>query len=283
MTDSAESRADLHSHTTASDGRLTSYQLIAAAAQRGIRVLAVTDHDTTAAHDEARKSASELGVGFIAGVEITCEAAGGEVHLLGLGVDSACERLQQLCREMQVRRLDRFKEMHARLQAAGVTFDLPPTQPGTSPSRPVMARALVAAGRAGSEDEAFARYLRKGRPGYVPHRREPVGTAIEAVQGAGGVAILAHPGLYPDGDAAIEDARRHGLDGIECLHPDHDEIHVQRYMKIARKHGMLVSGGADYHGPGHARSHFFGKRFCPADEFIRLQMAMAGRSSRTSL
>lgn len=283
MPDSAESRADLHSHTTASDGRLTPRELMAAAAQRGIRHLAVTDHDTTAAHEEARRAASELGVGFIAGVEITCEAAGGEVHLLGLGVDSASERLQALCREMQMRRLDRFREMHARLQAVGLVFDLPPTPPGTAPSRPVMARALVAAGHAASEDEAFARYLRKGRPGYVPHRRESVGVAIQAVQEAGGVAMLAHPGLYPDGDAAIEDARRQGLDGIECLHPDHEEIHVQRYLKIARKHGLLISGGADYHGPGHARSHCFGKRFCPADEFIRLQMAMAGRSSRTSL
>ena len=277
------SRADLHSHTTASDGSLSPRELMQSAAQRGVLHLAITDHDTTAAHAEARAAALELNIGFIPGVEITCESAGTEVHLLGLGIDGTNASLQALCGEMQNRRVARFEEMYRNLVNTGLRFELPVMARGLSPSRPLMARALVKAGLASDLEEAFARYLRKGRPGYVPHRREPVKTAIDAVHAAGGVAILAHPGLYVNSDETISEAIASGADGLECVHPDHDEQRTQRFTARARKLGLLISGGADYHGPGHARSHLFGKRFCPHDEFIRLQMAMAGRSNRHSL
>jgi hypothetical protein len=281
MTDSV--RADLHSHTTASDGLLSPSELVALAKKRGVTHLAVTDHDTTTAHAEAAWAASQAGIAFIPGIEITCEAAGTEVHMLGLGVDSANDGLQALSLEMQRRRTARFAEMHARLVAHGLKFELPQIPAGVSPSRPALARAIAAAGFAADEEEAFARYLRKGRPGFLPNRREPVRTAIEAVHGAGGVAILAHPGLYPNSEACIDEAITGGADGIECVHPDHDDAKIEKYTRRARRQGLLISGGADFHGVAHARAHYFGKRFCPPDEFIKLQMAMAGRSSRTSL
>jgi len=275
--------ADLHSHSTASDGTLSQRELFKTAFERGVKHLALTDHDTTSGHAQARAAASEFGIEFIPGVEITCEAAGTEVHLLGLGIDASNAALQELCVEMQRRRIRRFADMHALLVAHGLKLDLPQIPAGVSPSRPALARAIVAAGHATSEDEAFARYLRKGRPGFLPNRREPIKSAVEAIHGAGGIAILAHPGLYPNDGACIDEAIASGADGLECVHPDHDEIHVQRYTARARKLGLLISGGADFHGFGHARSHFFGKKFCPPDEFIRLQMAMTGRSERISL
>ncbi|CAG0960348.1 5'-3' exoribonuclease [Planctomycetaceae bacterium] len=277
------SYADLHSHTTASDGTLAPRDLLKTAFERGVRHLALTDHDTTSGHAEASAAAAEFGIDFIPGVEITCEAAGTEVHLLGLGVNSANAGLQELCLEMQRRRSKRFADMHALLLAHGLRFELPLIPAGVSPSRPALARAIVAAGHAASEDEAFARYLRKGRPGFLPNRREPIKSAVDAIHGAGGIAILAHPGLYPNDSACIDEAIAAGADGLECVHPDHDEVHVQRYTTRARKLGLLISGGADFHGFGHPRSHFFGKKFCPSDEFIRLQMAMSGRSERKSL
>ena len=275
--------ADLHSHTTASDGTLAPRELLKTAFERGVKHLALTDHDTTSGHAEARAAAAEFGVGFIPGVEITCEAAGTEVHLLGLGIDAANDGLQRLCVEMQKRRLTRYHDMHGLLVAHGLKFELPPIPAGVSPSRPALARAMVAAGFAADEEEAFARYLRKGRPGFLPNRREPIKSAVDAIHGAGGIAMLAHPGLYPNSDACIDEAIAAGADGLECVHPDHDETRTQRYTTRARKLGLLISGGADFHGFGHPRSHFFGKKFCPPDEFIRLQMAMAGKSQRTSL
>lgn len=280
---SAPTHADLHSHTTASDGTLCPRELFKTAFERGVKHLALTDHDTTAGHEEARAAAAEFGVGFIPGVEITCEAAGTEVHLLGLGVDSHNAGLQRLCLEMQQRRIKRFADMHSLLTAHGLKFDLPAIPAGVSPSRPALARAIVAAGFAANEEEAFARYLRKGRPGFLPNRREPIKAAVGAIHGAGGVAILAHPGLYPNDGACIDEAIAAGADGIECIHPDHNDTQVERYTARARKLGLLISGGADFHGFGHARSHFFGRKFCPPDEFIRLQMAMQGRSDRTTL
>jgi hypothetical protein len=226
--------------------------------------------------------AERLGVRLIPGVEITCEAAGTEVHLLGLGIDLANSELRALCETMQARRHERFAKMHLQLEAAGVRFELPRMPEGMSLARPAMARLLVERGFAPDMEEAFARFLRKGCPGFVPHRRESVQRAIEAVHAAGGVAVLAHPGIYRNSEECIEDAAGSGVDGIECWHPDHDEARTRKLEQLARRRGWLLSGGADYHGPGHARSHWFGKKLCPPNEAHRI-VAAATRSSRHEL
>lgn len=269
---------DLHSHSTRSDGAFAPARLVEEAAARGVTTLALTDHDTTAGLDEAEAAAQEHGLEFVAGVEITCECAGTEVHLLGLGIDRLNPKLQRICTDVQERRRERFFEMVARLRAHGVPLSTEGVEDGVSLARPYLARLLVQQGKVAGYQEAFERYLRRGRPGFVDHSRIRIEGAIEAIQAAGGVAVIAHPGLYRNGDEVVFEARKLGLDGIECHHSDHNHDVSQHYVSLARKLELLVSGGADFHGPEHARSKFFGKRGCPNDDFERMKDALAARA-----
>lgn len=269
---------DLHSHSTRSDGAFAPARLVEEAAARGVTTLALTDHDTTAGLDEAEAAAQEYGLEFVPGVEITCECAGTEVHLLGLGIDRLNPKLQRICADVQERRRERFFEMVARLRAHGVPLSTEGVEDGVSLARPYLARLLVQQGKVAGYQEAFERYLRRGRPGFVDHSRIRIEGAIEAIQAAGGVAVIAHPGLYRNGDEVVFEARKLGLDGIECHHSDHNHDVSQHYVSLARKLELLVSGGADFHGPEHARSKFFGKRGCPNDDFERMKEALAARA-----
>jgi predicted metal-dependent phosphoesterase TrpH len=269
---------DLHSHSTRSDGAFAPARLVAEAAARGVTTLALTDHDTTAGLGEAEAAAQEHGIGFVPGVEITCECAGTEVHLLGLGIDRLNPKLQRICTDVQQRRRKRFFEMVERLRAHGVPLSTEGVEDGVSLARPYLARLLVQQGKVAGYQEAFERYLRRGRPGFVDHSRIRIEGAIEAIQDAGGVAVIAHPGLYRNGDEVVFEARKLGLDGIECHHSDHNHDVSQHYVSLARKLELLVSGGADFHGPEHARSKFFGRRGCPADDFERMKEALAARA-----
>lgn len=269
---------DLHSHSTRSDGAFAPARLVEEAAARGVTTLALTDHDTTAGLDEAEAAAQEHGLEFVPGVEITCECAGTEVHLLGLGIDRLNPKLQRICADVQERRRERFFEMVARLRAHGVPLSTEGVEDGVSLARPYLARLLVQQGKVAGYQEAFERYLRRGRPGFVDHSRIRIEGAIEAIQAAGGVAVIAHPGLYRNGDEVVFEARKLGLDGIECHHSDHNHDVSQHYVSLARKLELLVSGGADFHGPEHARSKFFGKRGCPNDDFERMKDALAARA-----
>lgn len=269
---------DLHSHSTASDGAFAPARLLQEAASRGVTTLALTDHDTTAGLDEAEAAAREHGIDFVPGVEMTCLCAGTEVHLLGLGIDRLNHTLAQLCGDVQLRRRKRFFAMVEKLRAHGVPLSTETVEDGVSLARPYLARLLVQQGKVGSHQEAFERYLRKGMPGFVEHTLIPISRAIEAIQTASGVAVMAHPGLYRNGDECIYEAKQQGLDGIECYHSDHNHDTSKHYVSLARKLGLLVSGGADFHGPEHARSKYFGKRGCPPEEFERMQKALAARA-----
>lgn len=269
---------DLHSHSTRSDGAFAPARLVEEAATRGVTTLALTDHDTTAGLDEAEAAAQQHGLELVPGVEITCECAGTEVHLLGLGIDRLNPKLQRVCADVQERRRERFFEMVARLRAHGVPLSTEGVEDGVSLARPYLARLLVQQGKVAGYQEAFERYLRRGRPGFVDHSRIRIEGAIEAIQAAGGVAVIAHPGLYRNGDEVVFEARKLGLDGIECHHSDHNHDVSQHYVSLARKLELLVSGGADFHGPEHARSKFFGRRGCPNDDFERMKEALAARA-----
>jgi 3',5'-nucleoside bisphosphate phosphatase len=270
---------DLHSHSTASDGSFPPARLVEEAAKRGITTLALTDHDTIAGLDEAETAASAHGIEFVPGVEFTVNCAGTEVHMLGLGVDRRDRRLLALCAEIQEKRRRRFFDMVDKLRMSSVPVKTESVGHGVSLARPFLARLLVEQGFATGYQDAFQKYLRKGGPAYVGHRRTPIKRAIEAVHGAGGVAIIAHPGLYRNGDEVIYEAARLGLDGIEAYHSDHDHDKTEHYLALSRKLNLLVSGGADFHGPDHARSRLFGKKTCPAHEFERLTAAISARLS----
>jgi predicted metal-dependent phosphoesterase TrpH len=269
---------DLHSHSTVSDGSFAPARLIEEAAARGVTTLALTDHDSTNGLDEAQAAADVHGIELVPGVEITCECAGTEVHLLGLGVDRHNTTLQGLCTDVQERRRSRFYEMVDRLRAHGVPLSTEGVEDRVSLARPYLARLLVQQGKATTYQDAFERYLKKGCPGYVEHDTIKIERAIRAIQAAGGVAVIAHPGLYRNGDEVVYEAAKLGLDGVECHHSDHNHDVTQHYVSLARKLKLLVSGGADFHGPEHARGKFFGKRGCPVDEFERMQATLALRA-----
>ncbi|MBK8205949.1 MAG: PHP domain-containing protein [Planctomycetes bacterium] len=271
---------DLHSHSTCSDGSFAPARLFEEAHSRGVTTLALTDHDTVAGLDEAEAAAKRLGIEFVPGVEFTVTCADSEVHLLGLGIDRRNPALVALCGEIQVRRRRRFFDMVDKLRAAGVPLKTDDVQDGVSLARPYLARMLVEQGHASGHQDAFQKYLRKGGVAFVAHRVTPISRAIEAIHSAGGAAIVAHPALYRNGDEVVNAAVELGADGIECYHSDHNHDVQNHYLARARKQKLLVSGGADFHGPDHARSHMFGKRSCPLDEYERVMDALAARAQK---
>lgn len=242
--------ADLHLHTRYSDGTYTSEDLVEAAKWHGLSLIALTDHDTLEGCSEVEAAAAKVGIRFVVGTEVTAELHGREIHILGYLVDPACESLSQELGKAQVIRQNRVREMVARLQSQGipleaeVVFEMAKCN---APGRPHVARALVQAGHCGSLDEAFERFLKKDRPGWVPKDKMPASKAVDLIHQAGGLAVLAHPGLNHD-DSLVAKLKAFGLDGLECFHPKHGPSAVARYQAMARDLGLLVTGGSDCHG-----------------------------------
>jgi predicted metal-dependent phosphoesterase TrpH len=274
---------DLHLHTTVSDGRLSPQDLVRLAAASGVTVMAVTDHDTTAALSSARACAGPLGVELVSGIEITAVDDEQDVHVLGYFLDESCEELQTFLEKQRDARLARVRAIGTRLDALGLPVDLTTLLEaasrthGQSLGRPQVARALVAAGHATDVREAFDRWLGRGRPGFVPREGAPAATVIDSIHRARGLASLAHPGpTLPD--ARLRALRDHGLDAVEVHHPDHDGPTVERLRDLAGRLGLLVTGGSDFHGdPGHGRAPGFVS--LPAGAWARLaeaRMRLAG-------
>jgi predicted metal-dependent phosphoesterase TrpH len=263
---------DLHMHTSASDGLCTPSELVARVEAAGIRVMAVTDHDTTAAVPEAAALAAARGIGFVPGIEITSVHDGHDVHVLGYFADAESPRLTALLQAVRDARAERAREIAGRLARAGVPIDvdalLDPAEAraGRSIARPRIARALVEAGHVASIAEAFDRFLSEGRPAFVPHRGPTPAAVVEAVRAAGGMAVLAHPGTT-DRDGLVPVLVSAGLSALEAYHSAHDAATTDRYLAFARQHGLAVTGGSDFHGPGARRSEFFGRVALPPREF----------------
>lgn len=244
---------DLHTHTTASDGRCTPPELVARAAAAGVRVLSVTDHDTTAGCDQAAAACASAGIEFVHGIEITAVVGGSDVHVLGYFIDTRSAALATFLDAQRRNRIDRVREMIGRLAPHGIQLDAEAIlAPGLADSskavgRPWIARALVAGGYVADSNEAFARWLQRGRPAFVP-RIGPLPEAVFThIHDAGGVASLAHP-VQVRHDEWIPGFADAGLDALEAYHSDHDLAATRRYVATAERLGLLVSGGSDYHG-----------------------------------
>jgi predicted metal-dependent phosphoesterase TrpH len=247
--------ADLHLHTRYSDGTYTPAELVSAAHGVGLAEIALTDHDTLDGCDEVKTLAAEAGIGFIPGTEITAELDGRELHILGYFVDAQHPDLARELRAAQDIRRKRVKDMVARLNARAIPLSVDAVLElanCSAPGRPHVARALVAAGFCSSLDEAFERFLKKDRPGWVPKRKMSAARALELIHAAGGVAVMAHPGLNHD-DRMVSRLARMGVDGLECHHPKHGPAAVARYEEMARELGLVVTGGSDCHGMSKAR------------------------------
>lgn len=275
----SDPRADLHTHTTASDGRLSPPGLVEKAALRGLAALSITDHDTIAAYPTARLAAERYGIELIPGVELSAPIEGHDVHLLGYGFDLAHAGLRAHLARYRTQRLERAEEMVARLGALGapVALDRVLTLAGGGAvGRPHVARALLEAGHVETVQDAFVRFLGDGGPAAVPKGTASPEELIALVHDAGGVCVLAHPGAWitPDVFARLLAA---GLDGVEVIHPAHDEVLVEYWRIVARRHGLIETGGSDYHGFREDEEERFGAYTVPAAALERLRRAEGRR------
>lgn len=272
---------DLHLHTTASDGRCTPGELIDRAAEAALGVLAVTDHDTTAAVDEVRQLAAGRDIEAISGIEITALDEGRDLHILGYFLDPRHEPLDRFLAAQRAARLARAEAIGDRLAALGMPIDLGPlfaraaADSRRSIGRPLIARAMVDAGYVANTREAFDRWLAAGCPAFVARSGAPPEVVIGIIHEAGGLASLAHPGKLGR-EPRLAPLAGAGLDAIEVFHPDHDAALVDRYLAVAREHELLVTGGSDFHGdPAHGLEP--GSVTLPAVEFERLRRAAHDR------
>ncbi|MBM7094320.1 MULTISPECIES: PHP domain-containing protein [Alteribacter] len=251
-------KADLHMHSTYSDGGYDPLELVEKCARGGLTVIALTDHDTTGGLEAAQKQARKHGIRFVPGIELSTRAKGGRsVDILGYNFRPEDEAFQETIAYYRSMRKGRMEEMIQKCQSAGMDIewsDILPHVTGHTYSRPHMAKALVDKGYAKTVKDAFDKYIGYGRPVYVPKKEELTPEeAISVLQKAGGIAVVAHPVFYDIDDQIEEWAKDAGLDGVEVYHRDHSEKAIERFSslcdKIERESGrkMLRTGGSDFH------------------------------------
>jgi len=247
---------DLHAHSTASDGTVRPAEVVRIAKRIGLRAIALTDHDTLDGIEEAATEARHLGIEFVPGCEISLDGAPGTFHMVGLLVDPADRDLRERLDFVRVGREARNAGMVEKLGTLGIRVtveEVAAEAGGDVVGRPHFARVLVKRGIVRDFREAFERFLGKGRAAYVERDRLPLAEAIGAIRGAGGVAVLAHPYTIGHADPAAYDAwlgrmAAGGLDGIETVYTEHSTADEERFRALARRHGLLESGGSDFHG-----------------------------------
>jgi hypothetical protein len=254
-------RIDLHTHSNLSDGSLTPTELVRSAAEHGVGVLALTDHDTTAGLEEAQAEAARLGIRLLPGIELSvCEDDGRvQCHVLGYGIDPDAPALQECTAQLRSARIERFGTMIEQLKRAGIDLgcDFPASRMESAQGtigRPHLAQRLVERGYCKTPQEAFDRYLGRGKTGFLPAPEFSAAAAITVVHRAGGVASLAHPlrsiGIdCPGGPAAfIGRFAKLGLDALEIQHPAQNKGQRKKLVKIAQQLELLHTGGSDFHG-----------------------------------
>lgn len=278
---------DLHTHTTASDGRCAPAELVDRAARAGVTVLSVTDHDTTAGTAAAAAACTASGIDFVPGIEITSVVDGADVHILGYFIDPDSAPLAAFLAEQRARRVDRIRQMVDRLASLGIVLDadaiLRPSRDDQSKAagRPWLARALVDAGVVATTSDAFDKYLKRGKPAFVP-RIGPLPSEVFAqIHAANGIASYAHPGLIGRDDL-IPGFAVAGLDALEAHHSKHSPDDVIRYLSLAQHHNLAVSGGSDYHGDPSHDAGGPGSVSLPPVQFYALKTRCATRRATAS-
>jgi predicted metal-dependent phosphoesterase TrpH len=242
--------ADLHLHSRFSDGTYSPEEVVSQALRHMLAAVALTDHDSVEGCAPTATLCQAADVEFIPGVELTAEHAGHEIHILGYLLDIHSPRLLSEIAKFQAVRQQRIREIVSRLNRlqvplqAEAVFALANCR---SPGRPHVARALVKAGLCRSLDEAFDKFLKKNRPAYVPKFKMSAAQAIVLIHDAGGLAVMAHPGLNHS-DEVIPHMVEAGMDGIECFHTKHSTVTVEHYLELAEQFHLLVTGGSDCHG-----------------------------------
>lgn len=244
---------DFHAHSTASDGALSPAEVVARAHARGVRRFALTDHDTLVGLPEAFAAGRALEVEVVAGIEISAHWGQQSVHVLGYYFEPAHPALAALLDRLVHGRERRNRAILAKLAALGLELDesVLVASDGGTVGRPHIARALVERGAVADTGEAFDRYLKSGRPAYVEREVVTPEEAARVLRAAGGVAVLAHPlvlGADPSQvDRSLARAAKSGLDGVEVQYSGHSPGQAELVGYFARKHGLLASGGSDFH------------------------------------
>lgn len=247
---------DLHVHTTASDGSMSPAEVVTYAKERGLRAIAITDHDTVEGVEEGIRAGRESKLEVIPGVELSVDFPKGTMHLLGYYIDPHCAELVEKLMVVQKARAEQNVKMAKRLQDLGVDIDLSEVRELAGHGqigRPHFARIIVQRGYARNIEDAFDRFLHKGGPAYVEKFRFPPEEAMKFIAKARGVATLAHPfTLDKLQEGELEDLvielKEQGLEGIEVYYPDHTEEQRRLYRYLAQKYKLFISGGSDFHG-----------------------------------
>lgn len=265
---------DLHLHTTASDGLCEPAVLVDLAWRAGIRTMSVTDHDTVAALSDAETAAAQSGIAFVPGIEVTAVHDRRDIHVLGYFIRREDAALAEFLERQRADRVRRVSAMADKLADLGKPVDrgaLLASRPrGRSLGRPMVAMALVKAGHTADMRQAFDQFIGEGKPAFIPRCGPSPAEVIGIINRAGGIASLAHPGLLKRDDLipGMIDA---GLTAVEAFHSEHDPATTEHYLTLAARHGILVSGGSDYHGDKERRRMAFGTIGLPQDRFERLK------------
>jgi predicted metal-dependent phosphoesterase TrpH len=242
--------ADLHCHTTSSDGLLSPTELVQLAAKLGLKGIGITDHDTIHGWKEAEEAGAAHQITILKGIELNTNWENKEVHILGYEMDSSSKYFIDKLKGLRNAREKRIVKILDRLRNLGINLSIDEVQQfaqGESIGRPHIGQALVKRGYVTSIQEGFERYIGLGAPAYVPSLKLTPEEGIRLIRGAHGIAVLAHPGVLrlEEGVPAWVKA---GLQGIEVRHSQHKPDDEKRYFKIAQEYGLLTTGGSDFHG-----------------------------------
>jgi hypothetical protein len=271
------SRADLHCHSTFSDGSLTPTQLVARAVQRGLEVIALTDHDCTDGLAEGLEAAARYpGFLLIPGVELSTDVPQDEVHVLGYFIAWRSSAFQERLARLRRSRLDRGQAMVAKLRELGIDLSWERVREiagDGAVGRPHIALAMLEAGHIKTLDEAFDRYLSRNGPAYVEREKMTPTEAVQLITSVNGLPVLAHPAQLQDLDRFLEELKGAGLIGLEVYYQDYSSEDIDRLLAVARRHDLLPLGGSDFHGIGATLERDLGDiplPFEPVEQFVAL-------------
>jgi len=264
-------RADLHMHTTYSDGTLSTHDLLHRAKQAGLSIISITDHDNASAIDEALPLAAELGLEVIPGVELSATIGDQDIHILGYFFDHKNSRIEEYLSFFRIERVRRAERIVEKLNDLKIPLRLESVLDQAGPGsvgRPHIANALVEEGLTETYHEAFAKYIGFGRPAYERKYQVSPKEAIELISSASGLSFVAHPGSNVDEKVLVE-LIQEGVDGIEVIHPSHSPERVAYYNGIVSEYFLLACGGSDFHGGKRNDYEVFGKYFI-SDEQVEM-------------
>jgi predicted metal-dependent phosphoesterase TrpH len=255
-------KADLHTHTNFSDGYYSAEELVRKAKEKGIEILSITDHDSTNSIAKAIDVGRDLGIDIIPGVEISSDLRGAEVHILGYFIDINNKELEHYLQFFRDERLRRAANIVGKLNNLGLEitlYDVLAQAKNSAIGRPHIAQAMVERNLVNSYFEAFNKYIKNGGPAYEKKVHLSPQSAFKIISDAGGLSFIAHPGKMPEG--IIKELIEAGADGIEVIHPSHDDNLVRFYRGIVNEYFLLESGGSDFHGGKREDDKNFGKYY----------------------